>query len=114
MKASDIKHMGSNKTLKSRIELDGSLLRPDIIVLQDDGLLIKKRNWHLFTIKKTFLCFSDIKSFKIHRGLIKAKITIQKKKFGNFSLRGFSVSDAKYVKDYMKSKTQLPRITHSA
>ena len=103
---------GSNKTLKSRIDLGGSLLRPDIIVLQDDGLLIIKRNWYLFTVKKTFLCFSDIKSFKIHRGLVKAKITIQKKKFGNFSLRGFSISDAKYVKDYIKSKTQLPRITN--
>ena len=103
---------GSNKTLKSRIDLGGSLLRPDIIVLQDDGLLIVKRNWYLFTVKKSFLCFSDIKSFEIHRGLTKAKITIQKKKFGNFSLRGFSISDAKYVKDYMKSKTQLPRITH--
>ena len=103
---------GSNKTLKSRIDLGGSLLRPDIIVLQDDGLLIVKRNWHLLSIKKTFLCFSDIKSFKIHRGLVKAKITIQKKKFGNFSLHGFSISDAKYVKDFIKSKTQLPRITH--
>ncbi len=109
-----MEYTDSNKTLKSRIELGGSLLRPDIIVLQDDGLLIVKRNWHLFTVKKTYLCFSDIKSFKIHRGLVKAKITIQKKKFGNFGLRGFSISDAKYVKDYMKFKTKLPRITHSA
>ena len=109
-----MEYMGSDKTLRSRIELGGSLLRPDIIVLQDDGLLIVKRNWHLFTVKKTFLCFSDIKSFEIHRGLVKAKITIQEKKFGNFGLRGFSISDAKYVKDYMKFKTQLPRISHSA
>ena len=109
-----MEYTGSDKTLRSRIELGGSLLRPDIIVLQDDGLLIVKRNWHLLTVKKTFLCFSDIKSFKIHRGLVKARITIQKKKFGNFGLRGFSISDAKYVKDYMKFKTQLPRITHSA
>ena len=114
MKSTDVKHIGTNKTLKSRIELDGSILRPDIIVLQDDGLLIVKRNWHLFTIRKTFLCFSDIKSFKIHRGLVKAKITIEKKKSGNFSLRGFSVHDAKYIKDFLKFKTKLPRITHSA
>ena len=109
-----MEYTGSDKTLRSRIELGGSLLRPDIIVLQDDGLLIVKRNWHLLTVKKTFLCFSDIKSFKIHRGLVKARITIQKKKSGNFGLRGFSISDAKYVKDYMKFKTQLPRISHSA
>ena len=109
-----MEYTGSDKTLKSRIELGGSLFRPDIIVLQDDGLLIVKRNWHLLTVKKTFLSFSDIKYFKIHRGLVKARITIQKKKFGNFGLRGFSISDAKYVKDYMKFKTKLPRITHSA
>ena len=109
-----MENTGFNKTLSSRIELNGSILRPDIIVLQDDGLLIIKRSWHLLTIKKTFLRFSDIKSFKIHRGLVKAKITIQKKNFGNFSLHGFSISDAKYLKDYMKFKTQLPRITHSA
>ena len=109
-----MEHTGSDKTLKSRIELGGRLFRPDIIVLQDDGLLIVKRNWHLFRVKKNFLSFSYIKYFKIHRGLVKARITIQKKKFGNFGLRGFSISDAKYVKDYMKFKTKLPRITHSA
>ena len=114
MKPSYTKRMDSNKTLKSRIELDGSVLRPDIIELKDDGLLIVKRNWHLFTTKKTFLCFSDIKSFKIHRGLVKAKITIQKKKSKNFNLRGFSIHDAKYIKDFLKFKTQLPRITHTA
>ena len=106
--------MDSNKTLKSRIELDGSVLRPDIIELKDDGLLIVKRNWHLFTTKKTFLCFSDIKSFRINRGLVKAKITIQKNKSKNFNLRGFSIHDAKYIKDFLKFKTQLPRITHTA
>ena len=32
----------------------------------------------------------------------------------NFNLRGFSIHDAKYIKDFLNFKTQLPRITHTA
>ena len=99
----------SKKIFKSRVDLDGSILRPEKLVFCENGVTFKKPNWFLITVRKTFISYSNLTSFKLKRGLVKAEVIFKSNDSTEIKVKALSIKDAKEIKLLIKNNTNLPR-----
>jgi hypothetical protein len=100
----------SKKIFKSRVDLDGSILRPEKLVFCENGVTFKKPNWFLITKRKTFISYSNLTSFKLKRGLVKAEVIFKSNDSTEIKAKALSIKDAKEIKLLIKNNTNLPRL----
>ena len=99
----------SKKIFKSRVDLDGSIFRPEKLVFCENGVTLIKPNWFLITDKKTFISYSNLTSFTLKRGLVKAKVIFKSNDLTEIKAKALSIKDAKEIKLLIKNNTNLPR-----
>jgi hypothetical protein len=94
-------------SFSSKIILGGSILTPDKLIIDQDGVTYLKRNKHLIGVDRSFLAFSDISYVKIDRRLINSTIIISSKGSKSIVAKNFSVSDAKKIEILIKSNRNV-------
>lgn len=90
-------------TFSSKIILGGSILTPDKLIINQDGVTYLKRNKYLIGVDRSFLSFSDISYVKIDRRLINSTIFISSKGSKGIRAENFSISDAKKIELIIKN-----------
>ena len=90
-------------TFSSKIILGGSILTPDKLIINQDGVTYLKRNKYLIGVDRSFLSFSDISYVKIDRRLINSTIIISSKGSKGIRAEKFSISDAKKIELIIKN-----------
>lgn len=90
-------------TFSSKIILGGSILTPDKLIIDQDGVTYLKRNKYLIGVDRSFLSFSDISYVKIDRRLINSTIIISSKGSKGIRAENFSISDAKKIETIIKN-----------
>ena len=90
-------------TFSSKIILGGSILTPDRLIIDQDGVTYLKRNKYLIGVDRSFLSFSDISYVKIDRRLINSTIIISSKGSKGIRATNFSISDAKKIESIIKN-----------
>ena len=100
----------SKKIFKSRVDLDGSVLRPEKLIFCANGVTLIKPNWFLLTNNKTFISYSNLTSFTLKRGLVKALVTFKSNDSTEIKAKALSIKDAKEIKLLIKNNTNLPRL----
>jgi len=94
-------------TFSSKIILGGSILTPDKLIINQDGVTYLKRNNYLIGVDQSFLSFSDISYVKIDRRLINSTIIISSKGSEGIRAENFSVSDAKRIESLIQSNRNV-------
>ena len=89
-------------TFSSKIILGGSILTPDKLIINQDGVTYLKRNKYLIGVDRSFLSFSDISYVKIDRRLINSTVIISSKGSRGIRAENFSISDAKKIERLIK------------
>ena len=91
----------------SKIILGGSILTPDKLIIDQDGVTYLKRNKYLIGVDRSFLSFSDISYVKIDRRLINSTIIISIKGSKGIRATNFSISDAKKIESIIKNNRNV-------
>lgn len=94
-------------TFTSKILLGGSILTPDKLIIDQDGVSYLKRNKHLIGIDRSFLSFNDISYVKIDRRLINSTIIISSKGSKGIRAENFSIFDAKKIETIIKDNRSV-------
>lgn len=94
-------------TFTSKILLGGSILTPDKLIIDQDGVSYLKRNKHLIGIDRSFLSFNDISYVKIDRRLINSTIIISSKGSKGIRAENFSIFDAKKIETIIKDNRNV-------
>jgi hypothetical protein len=94
-------------TFSSKIILGGSILTPDKLTIDQDGVTYLKRNKYLIGVDRSFLSFSDISYVKIDRRLINSTIIISSKGSKGIRATNFSISDAKKIESIIKNNRNV-------
>ena len=94
-------------TFSSKIILGGSILTPDKLIIDQDGVTYLKRNKYLIGVDRSFLAFSDISYVKIDRRLINSTIIISSKGSRGIRAENFSISDAKKIESIIKNNRHV-------
>ncbi len=94
-------------SFSSKIILGGSILTPDKLVIDQDGVTYLKRNKYLIGVDRSFLAFSDISYVKIDRRLINSTIIISSKGLKGIRAENFSISDAKKIESIIKNNRNV-------
>ena len=94
-------------TFSSKIILGGSILTPDKLIIDQDGVTYLKRNKYLIGVDRSFLSFSDISYVKIDRRLINSTIIISSKGTKGIRAEHFSISDAKKIETIIKENCNV-------
>jgi uncharacterized membrane protein YvbJ len=89
-------------TFASKIILGGSILTPDRLIIDQNGVTYLKRNKYLIGVDRAHLSFSDISYVKIDRRLINATIIVSSKGSQGIRATNFSISDAKKIEKIIK------------
>jgi hypothetical protein len=64
----------------------------------------------LITVRKTFISYSNLTSFKLKRGLVKAEVIFKSNDSTEIKAKALSIKDAKEIKLLIKNNTNLPRL----
>lgn len=94
-------------TFSSKIILGGSILTPDKLIIDQDGVTYLKRNKYLIGVDRSFLSFSDISYVKIDRRLINSTVIISSKGSKGIRATNFSISDAKKIESLIKNNRNV-------
>jgi len=94
-------------SFSSKIILGGSILTPDKLIIDQDGVTYLKRNKYLIGVDRSFLSFSDISYVKIDRRLINSNIIISSKGSKGIRAENFSISDAKKIESIIKNNRHV-------
>lgn len=90
-------------SFSSKIILGGSILTPDKLIINQNGVTYLKRNKYLIGVDRSFLAFNDISYVKIDRRLINSTIIISSKGSKGIRAENFSISDAKKIESIIKN-----------
>lgn len=105
--------MLKSNAIKSRVVLDGSLPRPEKLILSTNGVTFIKPKWYLILKNKTFIPYRELTSFSLKRGLVKAKLFFKSNDSTVINDRGFSISDAIAIKRLIKKTQNYPEMVKS-
>lgn len=94
-------------TFSSKIILGGSILTPDKLIIDQNGVTYLKRNKYLIGVDRSFLSFSDISYVKIDRRLINSTIIISSKGSKGIRAENFSISDARKIESLIKNNRNV-------
>lgn len=94
-------------SFSSKIILGGSILTPDKLIIDQDGVTYLKRNKYLIGVDRSFLAFSDISYVKIDRRLINSTIIISSKGSKGIRATNFSIKDAKKIDSIIKNNRNV-------
>ena len=97
-----LKNKSFSYTFTSKIILGGSILYPDKLIVDQDGVTHLKRNKNLIGTDKSFLSFDDISYVRIDRKLINSTIIVSSKGSKGILAENFSISDAKKIESLIK------------
>lgn len=86
-------------TFKSSIIRGGSILTPDIIIIEDDAVVYKKRNKYLINVDTITIPISKITSVELDTSLWGTDIIIKTQGMGKIVAKNFSKSDAKKIRN---------------
>jgi hypothetical protein len=97
--------------LKSSFLCSGNILRPDTVSIAKGFIILKKREPNYLFSKETIIPVSKVGGLKIHRYIIGSDIEI----YGLSSkliitLKGFSLSDAKRLKECLQGNYNIYEI----
>ncbi len=94
-------------SFSSKIILGGSILTPDKLIIDQNGVTYLKRNKYLIGVDRSFLAFNDISYVKIDRRLINSTIIISSKGSKGIRAENFSISDAKKIESIIKNNRNV-------
>lgn len=89
---------------KSAITRGGSILTPDIIVIEKDNLTYRKRNKYLLNVDSTSMKISNISSIELDTSLLGTDIIIKSFGEGTILCKKFSLRDARKIKKLIQNK----------
>ena len=91
--------------------MGGSILTPDKLIIDQNGVTYLKRNKYLIGVDRSFLSFSDISYVKIDRRLINSTIIISSKGSKGIRAENFSISDARKIESLIKNNRNFDEKT---
>ena len=100
---SDLKSTTFEYSFSSKLILGGSILTPDRLFLDQNGVTYQKRNKYLVGVDESFLAYGSISYVKIDRGVINATLIISSKGSQGIRAANFSLSDAKKIEKIIRT-----------
>jgi hypothetical protein len=102
------------KVFKQAITRGGSILIPDKVIITNESVIWKKRDWNLITVDTKVIDIQNITSVELDKHLIGTTIYIRCFGGDTLEVKRFSVSDANEIKEtIMELKNKARRMQNS-
>lgn len=83
---------------------DYNPLTPNVLLLDEDHAVFRRRNWYLISSDSESLSFHNITGITIDKHLFGASVTIKSKGSDPIEVHGFSKGQANEIRDYCQAK----------
>lgn len=83
---------------------DYNIFRPNVVTITDDFIEFRKRDWHMLTTDKLKIHFGGIRSIKVDKGIMGAKLLIGEGSEKLVEITGLSKKNANLLYDLVTDR----------